>query len=302
MAHAKFGSVHMAFAMQPNDTVGRLMERVAHWMNQSGQGSDWTTDGGEDNEEIEFDWEYDVIPSIREAPLRIFVKQTELQVLPSTSWMNVSDQLVKKWKLPKGSLLRIFPASGNVEDQDDEDHSYSVTWEADMQYWFDVIYDPSRDRDSRSKEVIMVDAFDRSNTFVVPVNANVYQVRDRWSSFLEIPHDIQMHMLTAIEHEFYWSLETARDVVAFSFKASNFHGNASIFEGSPSFVTEQLSRNLGLKFPPLSLCQQSPRRGNGPAIEFGKEVPQLNHRLLKEHRLAWNLAGTILHAPEPSTW
>jgi hypothetical protein len=109
-------------------------------------------------------------------------------------------------------------------------------------------------------------------------------------------------MQTANDHEFYWSLETARDVVTFTFKTSNFHGNASIFDGSPTFVTEQLSRNLGLKMPPLTLCQQIPRRGHGPAINFDGEVPSLNHRLLKEHRLAWNLEGTILYAPEVSTW
>jgi hypothetical protein len=102
-------------------------------MNQSGQGPDWTIEGS-DNEEIDFEWEYEVIPTVREVPLRIFVKQTELQVLPSTSWINLSDQLVKKWKLPKGSLLRIFPVIGLVDDQDDEDQSYTINWKADKQY------------------------------------------------------------------------------------------------------------------------------------------------------------------------
>jgi hypothetical protein len=167
--------------------------------------------------------------------------------------MNVSDQLVKKWKLPKGSLLRISPVSGNVDDQDDEDHSYTIAWEVDKQYWFDVIYDPSRDRDGRSKEVVLVDPSDRSDTFVVPLNTNVHQVRDLWKRFIETPHNIEMHMQTSNDHEFYWSLETARELVTFTLKTSNFHGNANIFEGSPTFVMEQLSRNLGLKMPPLTL-------------------------------------------------
>jgi hypothetical protein len=283
MAHARFGSAHMIFAMPPNNTLGRLKKRVADWMNQSGQGLDWTIEGP-DNEAIDFEWEYEVIPSVREVPLRIFLKQVELQVLPSFSWINLSDQLVKKWKLPKGLLFRIFPVKGSVENQDDEDHSYTITWEADKQYWYDIIYDPSKDRDTRSKEVVMVDPSDRTDTFVVPVNANVHQVRDLWKRLLEIPHDNETHVQTADNHEFYWSLETAREVVAFTFKSSNFHGNASIFEGSPTFVAEQLSRDLILKMPPLMLCQQTPRRGHGPSIQFDGEVPALNHILLKEHR------------------
>jgi hypothetical protein len=219
--------------------------------------------------------------------------------------MNVSDQLVKKWKLPKGSLLRIFPVSGNVEDQDDEDHSYTIAWEADKQYWYDIIYDPSRDRDSRSKEVVLVDASDRSDTFVVPVNANVHQVRDLWQRFLEVPYDIQMYMQTSNDHEFYWSLDTVRDLAAYTFKASNFHGSARVYEGSPNFVTEQLSRNLSLKLPPLTLCQQIPSRHHMD-INYGGEVwtgtPQLSQRLLKIHLLSWNLAGTILRSPQASTW
>jgi hypothetical protein len=37
MAHVKWGSVKMHFAMNPNDTMARLKKRVADWMNQSGQ-------------------------------------------------------------------------------------------------------------------------------------------------------------------------------------------------------------------------------------------------------------------------
>jgi hypothetical protein len=180
-------------------------------------------------------------------PVRIFLKQEEISILPSVSWINLSDQLVKKWKLPKCTLLRIFLAIGTVDNQDDEDHSYTIEWEADKQYWYDIIYDPSKDRDTRSKEIVMVDPSDRTDTFVVPVNANVHQVRDLWKRHLEIPHDIEMHVQTSNDHEFYWSLETARTIIAFTFKSSNFHGNASVFEGSPHFVAEQLSRDLSLK-------------------------------------------------------
>jgi hypothetical protein len=266
----------MVFAMPPNDTLGRLKERVADWMNQSGQGPAWTIEGP-NHEVIDFEWEYEVIPSDVEVPLRIFLKQAEFQVMPSLSWMNLSDQLVKKWKLPKGTLFRILPVTGTVEDQDDEDHSYTINWEADKQYWYDIIYDPSKDRDTLSKEVVMVDPSNRTDTFVVPAQANVHQVRDLWKRYLEIPHDMEMQVQTANNHELYWSLETHRNVVAFTFRSLNFHGNASVFEGSPRFVADQLSRNLSLNMPPFTLCQQAPRRGLGPIIQFDTDSNVFGH-------------------------
>jgi hypothetical protein len=107
--------------------------------------------------------------------------------MPSLSWINLSDQLVKKWKLPKGTLLRILPVIGTVDDQDEEDHSYTITWEENKQYWYGIIYDPSKDRESKSKEIAMVDPADRTDTLVVPINADVFQVRDLWKRLLEIP-------------------------------------------------------------------------------------------------------------------
>jgi hypothetical protein len=301
MAHAKFGPAHMTFAMPPNEILRRLKERVAEWMNQSGQGPDWTIEGPGD-EGIDFEWEYEVIPLVREVPLRIFLKQAELQVMPSLSWINLSDQLVKKWKLPKGTLLRILPTIGTVDDQDEEDHSYTITWEENEQYWYDIIYDPSKNRRSESKEIVMIDPSDRTDTLVVPVNADVFQVRDLWKRLLEIPHDIDVHVQTTNGQEFYWNLETARSELTFTLKTTNFQGNADIFEGSPHFIAEQLSRELGLKMPPLTLFRQTPIPRHGSSIQFDGEVPSLNHRLLKEHRLAWNLEGTILRAPQATTW
>jgi hypothetical protein len=81
MVHARLGAIHMTFALSPNEKMDRLKARLAEWLNQNGQGSDWTVDR-DDNEEIDFEWEYEVIPTAREVPLRIFVKQTELQVDP----------------------------------------------------------------------------------------------------------------------------------------------------------------------------------------------------------------------------
>jgi hypothetical protein len=239
MAHAHYGSAHMAFAMMSNDTVGKLKARAIEWMNQSDQGMNWTIDRP-DTDVIDFEYDYEIIEAVREAPVRIFLKQTELEVSPSESWMTVSDRLVKRWKLPKGPLLRIFPVSGNVEDQDDEDHSYTITWEAEARYWFDIIYDPTRDPMSRSREIILVDESNRTDTFVVPTEADIHQIRDRWASFIEVPHDVQVHMLTSNEHEYHWSLDSTKDPIAFTVQSVNIHGNACVLDGSHTFVAEQL--------------------------------------------------------------
>jgi hypothetical protein len=221
MAHVKWGSVKMNFAMNPNDTMRRLKERVANWLNQSGQGSEWTIDRP-DNEEIEFEHEFEVIPLVREVSIRIFLKQVEIQVLPSQSWINLSDQLVTDWRLPKGTLLRILPTIGTVNDQDEENHSYTIQWEKDKQYWYDIVYDPFKDKDSDSKEIIMVDPADKTDVLVVPKDADVFQVRDIWSRLMELPSDVEMNVQTANQHEFYWNLESVRKEVTFTLRTLNF--------------------------------------------------------------------------------
>jgi hypothetical protein len=301
MAHVRWGLAQMSFAMSPNDTMRRLKERVADWMNHQGQGPEWTIDRP-DNEEIEFTYEFEVIPLVRDVPVRIFLKQAELEVSSSLSWMNLSDQLVKKWNLPKGTLIQIMPSTGTVDDQDPDDQSYTITWEEGKQYWYDIVYEPHKDRESASHEVVMIDDFDRTDTLVVPVNANVHQVRDLWKQILEIPDDIQLHVQTANNREFYWTLESPRSEIPFTFSAINLRGNANIFEGSSHFRAEQLSRRLGVKIPPLVACKITPRQRHGPVIEYDGEVPQLSHRLLKSHLFSWNLNGTIFTAPEVTAW
>jgi hypothetical protein len=178
MAHAHYGSAHLAFAMMPSDTVGRLKARVTEWMNQSDQGMNWTIDCPV-AEAIDFEHDYEIVAGVQESPVHIFLKQLELEVFPSGSWMTVSDRLVKRWKLAKGSLLRIFPIHGNVEDQDDEDHSYTINWEEAGRYWFDIIYDHTRDPKSLSKEIVLVDESDRTDTLVILNEWSIDQIRDK---------------------------------------------------------------------------------------------------------------------------
>jgi hypothetical protein len=132
MAHVRFGTSLMNFAMAEDAKLGRLKERVADWMTQRGQRPDWAVEGS-DREDIDYGFEYEVVQIEREVPVRIFMKQAEISILPSESWINLSDRLVKKWKLPVGTLLRIFPVEGTVDNQDDEDHSYTINWETDKQ-------------------------------------------------------------------------------------------------------------------------------------------------------------------------
>jgi hypothetical protein len=175
-------------------------------MNRSDQGMNWTINRP-DAEAIDFEYDYEIIAAAHEAPVKIYLKQLELEVLPSDSWMTVSGRLVKRWKLAKGSLLRIFPVHSNVDDQDDEDHSYTINWEAEARYWFDVVYDPTRDPKGQSKEIVLVDESNRTDTFVVLGSWDIHQIRDKWANFIELPHGVQMHMLTSNNHEFHWSLE-----------------------------------------------------------------------------------------------
>jgi hypothetical protein len=210
--------------------------------------------------------------------------------------------LVKKWKLPVGTLLRIFLVEGTVDNQDDEDHSYTIDWVADKQYWYEIIHDPSKDRDGRSRQILMVDGTGKTDTFVVPRTANVTQIRDLWARIIEVPHDVEMHLLAGNEEDHHWSLESMKEPAACTSRAVGFHGDIRIFSGSPHFEADQIGRLLDFKVPPLALCQSSPRRNLGPVIQYDAGVVPLGLRILKQHVLVWNLGGTMLRAPQITTW
>jgi hypothetical protein len=104
-----------------------------------------------------------------------------------------------------------------------------------------------------------------------------------------------MQMLTGNNEDYHWSIDLTKDPVAYTFRATNFHG-------SPQFEAEQIGRLLDIKMPPLSLCQSTPRRNLGPVIQYSAGVVPLGLRILKQHLLSWNLNGTILRAPHVTTW
>jgi hypothetical protein len=170
MVRCKYGSVPMCFAMPENSAVGRLAERVRDWMSQRGLPDDWTL-GRPDDKAKDFEYEYPVTVPDREQPIKLFLKQKEVEVAPSESWINASDKLVRAYHLPLGTLFRIYPVIGMVDNQDSEDDSYDITWEAGKQYWFDIIYDEGKDRRGTARKIRMVDHGGRVESFVVPVAA-----------------------------------------------------------------------------------------------------------------------------------
>jgi hypothetical protein len=300
MARCRFGSALMPFAMPENALLGRLKECVADWTNQRGQGPDWTVEGG-DREQIDFEFEYEVIPLQREVPVKIYLRQREFMVLPSQSWIDLSDQLVKKIGLPKGTLFRIYPVVGTVDNQDAEDHSYSIDWEAEKQYWFDIICDISKDRNGRAKQVLMVDFSGRTDTFVVPQTATVQQVTYLWRRLVEVPDDIGLQVTTGSNSEYFWGYLTTKATISVAFCTPNIRSDVCIFTGQPSFEADQIGILLDVKVPPIPKCQVTPRHRDGPVIRYDEDLSPLGLRILKTYLLSWNLEGTILKAPLVTT-
>jgi hypothetical protein len=179
LAHCRFGSVIMHFSLAPDECLERLKARLSAWMEARGQGPDWTVEGP-DREAVDFEYLYEVTPRIHEDPIRVFLKQWEVMVLPSQSWINVSDTLVERLGLPNGSMFQIVPVDGVIDNRDPVDMSYDFTWEADKQYWYDIIYDPSKDLANLAHQVTMVDPWGRVNYFVVPRDALVQDVALLW--------------------------------------------------------------------------------------------------------------------------
>jgi hypothetical protein len=140
--------------MAEDATVGRLRERVVDWMKQRGQGEDWKIEGA-DREVIDFEHKYSATAIEREIPINIFLKQNAIEVMPSESWINLSDRLVRARHLPLGTMFRIYPVIDIVDNQDSEDHSYDINWEEGKQYWYDIAYDEVKDRSGQAKYCLM---------------------------------------------------------------------------------------------------------------------------------------------------
>jgi hypothetical protein len=283
----------MCFAMPIDATVGRLREWVTEWMRQRGQPDNWTL-GRADNEAIDFDWEYPVSVEEREQTLKIYLKQKEIEVRPSESWINLSDRLVRHYRLPAGTLFRIFLVIGTVDNQDSEDHSYDITWEDGKQYWYDIVCDDARDRAGHSKLIRMIDGFGRVDTLVIRNNATQIQILAQWRTLLEIPTTMALDINTGNNSDYHWPYHSCPETIPCVFRSLDFHWNASVFTGPDQFKAEQISRILDVKMPPIAQCHIS-RVNDGPIIiQYGEETVPLGLRILREHLFSWNLEGRIL--------
>jgi hypothetical protein len=296
-----YDSVRMNFAMAPDATVGRLKMRVIDWMNARGLGSEWTIEGEEDDP-IDFDETFHVTELVCEVPIRIFLKQEAYEVLPSMSWIKLSDQIVAQKHLPICTLLRIYPVDCIISDQDSVDFSYTFDWVADKQYWFDVTYEEGRDRHDASKQIKMVDDNGLVETLVVPRTANAQTVVDVWKLVLDIPEDIGVRAWTGNGEEFYWNYVTAKEMIPYTIRTPSFHMDVRVFPGSITFQADQISRLTGYKLPPEVTGQATSRQNGGAIVQFGEYMMPLGLKILKMHLLSWNLNGLIIKAPELTTW
>jgi hypothetical protein len=300
MAKCTYGSVPMCFMIDQRANVGQLKAREFDWMVQRNLGSDGTLDNApNDNEAIDFDLVYPVIAANADPQLTIFLRQRSIEVSSSESWINVSDRMVRE----SGSLLRIFPVFGDVEDRDHDDGSYSIAWEDGKQYWYDIVCDEAKDRRGLAKEVRMVDPMDRGDTLFVPSDANIQEVMEIWARVLDTPDSIEIRGRSGNGIEFFCAISTAADMVPCTLRTQNFHGDVQIFPGSDVFQADQMGRILNIQFPPVSQGRIVPRVQGGSIFESDGEVQPLNLRLLREHVFIWNIEGRMLEAPLPkSCW
>jgi hypothetical protein len=131
-----------------------------------------------------------------------------------------------------------------------EDHSYSINWEAEKQYWYDIIYDISKDRNNQAKQVLMVDFTGRAETFVVPALATAQQVADLWKRLLEVPEDIGVQVTSGNDGVYFWGYIASKEAAPFAFVAPNVRSDVKIFRGTAPFEADQIGRLLEIKFRP----------------------------------------------------
>jgi hypothetical protein len=284
--------------MASDATLERLKQRMVEWMRLRGQGPDWTIEGRH-REVIDFSHEYEVIPKVYEIPMRVFLRQWETTVVPSQSWINVSDMFAAKLGLPKGTLFRIFPVVGTVDNQDAEDFAYSIVWEAEKQYWFDIVYDPAKDLGGLARQVLMVDSFGRVNSFVVPHNAIAQDVEALWRRVIDAPDNVGISVTTGDNEVFHWGYSVAPNHVAYAIETPSARFNVDVFPGNTQFQADQISRLLDVKLPPLIQAKKTKLAHAGFKLQFDEDPLPLGLRLMATHIFSWNLEGTIMRDVAP---
>jgi hypothetical protein len=242
------------------------------WMKQCGQGDQWYIEGNL-NEAIDFDFKYQIKRLPQAAEVTVFLRQIQLTLRVDEPWTAFSDRLVAYFGLHRGAFFRIYPVDMDIQKLGDDDHSYSFDWEEGKQYWFDVVHDSGKDPHNLCRRIQMVDPSGRVESFVVPGQAEVDEVKALWRKMIDCPEDVTLEMSHRNNQEFYWGLSdaSAAQLVNCTLRSQSNQMNVRIFNGSDAFKADQMSRILGIKAPPFSLCSVTPRPDGGAVLFYDGE-------------------------------
>jgi hypothetical protein len=120
----RFGAAQVRFSFHESETVGRLAARAIDWMKECGQGDQWFINR-DPNEEIDFDFEYQILPIPQVAEVTILLKQAQMRVSVDLPWTTLSDRLVTRFGLPRGAMFRIYSVDEDIQRLGNEDHSHT---------------------------------------------------------------------------------------------------------------------------------------------------------------------------------
>jgi hypothetical protein len=148
----------------------------------------------------------------------------------------------------------------------------------EKQYWYDIAYDYSRDRNNHAKVIKMIDSFGRLDRMVIRKNASESQILNQWKTLLEIPDTVSLSIRTRNNTDYFWSYRIVPDTIPCVFRTRLTHGNANICDGPNQFKAEQIGRILDIKMPPISHCRGSRENGGPVIIHFDGEVVGLGSR------------------------
>lgn len=126
------------------------------------------------------------------------------------------------------------------------------------QYWWDNVYDPAFDMSgAQGAEIRMIDGHDRVERLVIRREMSVDEISTLWKRIKDIPTTIPVRVLKHSEENYYWGIgsESMNTELACTVITNSNRGNSQIYDGSNTFIGEQVSRVLGIKLPPLERCQ-----------------------------------------------
>jgi hypothetical protein len=298
-----FGSARIRFSFLPGETIERLSAAVVAEMVNRGQGNQWLIEGNP-REEIDFDFEYLILPIPQVEEVNIFLKQAKRKVRITDSWISVSDKIVRELNLPRGTLFRIYPVDVDIQRMGDDDHSYSFDWEEGHQYWFDIVHDHSKDPHDLCRQVRMVGSMGLTDSFVVPGAAQPADIAALWSKVIGYPPNARIGCYTRDSENYHWGYPDGTPAPTFVFTLCTPSQRFSFkaYTGSDMFRADQLSRILGVKIPPLEKARISRHPDGGTLIELDEEWVPLNSKIIRELELSWNVDGQLIHAPDVTDW